>query len=122
MSKETEAEFDGWETEGFSGDEVHHHFKDFGLHEPTDIYIEACRLLSLLTKTRVDSESVYGQIFYGVACHASHGAIADVAEMFGLDASQLERTVDVWNSQKKVCKVPISPENFIAYHRAAQVP
>lgn len=120
MSKETEAAFNGWESEGFSGDEVHYHFRDIGARDPHDIYVEGCRLLGLLTKREIDTGSVYGQILYGAACQAGHGALADVAEMFGLDARQFELTVNTWHAQKNKCQVPVALDNFLEFHRSAQ--
>lgn len=120
MSDETIAAFDGWETQGFSGDEVHAHFEDHGSRDPCKIYREGCNLLGILTKQTIDEDSVYGQVMYGIAAQSYEGALADVADMFGLDLKQFEHTLAEWVDQSRKCKIPLSFAEFPQYHRAAQ--
>jgi hypothetical protein len=81
---------------GTLGDDLHRYFSAWGGRSWVEVAAEGRRIYNLMfDDEKMDEYSPLDDLFHAVAAQAAAGAIAVVAEEFGIDAEELEDTVGV---------------------------
>lgn len=95
-------------------DEIYEHFAKFGRWDYTEVSDEGRRLLAEIIDTEIEPDSPIDDVLSAMATQASDGAIAAVAAMLGVDASDLKYTVAHWLECQDDPPPPIGVEGLQA--------
>ena len=114
MSNETENALKDWQNEARdSGDDLHHHFSEYGRWDWCEISDEARRVWNLMFDEDIDDDSPKDGVWTAAAAQAAEGAFSTVAAALGVDAKAFQMAIAPWYENQDEPPPAVTAERLI---------